>query len=102
MAIADIQFGIEISPVVPITSFNVGGSLEIGQFGSPNIIKASVYVGFGLKPKDNYFYAEVKPFTLGDIAKVFELKVDGFPQPVLDTGFPDGILTSYALDMSKS
>ena len=95
LAFENIQLGIGISPVTAVSKFNTGGTMEFGKIGTPNVIRATIYVGFSVNPVDSYFYAEVNPFTVQDLTKAFDVESKDIPQPILDTGFPKGVLVSF-------
>ena len=101
LAIENIQLGIGISPIPPVSNFNAGGTMIFGNIGSANVIKATAYIGLGINPSDTYLYAEVKPFALVDIIKAFNFNADGLSQSLLDTGFPEGISMSFSFAESK-
>ena len=66
------------------------------QLGTAKKITAQADVAVDVvNTANNYFYAEVKEFTMRRIVEAFELKVI-LPKALEQTGFPDGVFVSFS------
>ena len=73
----------------------VGGTLQLGKIGTPDVITSTLHLGYNVKnPLDTYFYSKISTLTLGSIVKAFNIKID-LTQPLKDTGFPTGLAVSF-------
>ena len=93
--ICDFYLSVSIRPGVPLAGLAFGARVRVG---SPQcyVLEAACYVGIDPNsPADNFFYAEMGPFTLQRVLDLFCIPVN-LPSFLGDTGFPEGFVTSYA------
>ena len=69
----------------------------MGKRSCGKVLYAEGYIGINvINPNENYFYADVGPVTFQKFFDAFCLSVS-LPRPLAESGFPDGIKTSFSL-----
>ena len=95
LSICDLLLSMTIIPTpLPLSGLEYGGRVEVGKKSCGKQLKAQGYVGINLiVPTENYFYADVGPVTFQRFFDAFCMGVS-LPQPLADSGFPNGFKTS--------
>jgi hypothetical protein len=89
---------IAIKPGTPLVGIQIGGEVRIGELDSGKELIAKVYVGIDPTfPRRNYFYGSINQASVGKILDAFGISVS-LPKVLSQSGFPDGLETSFALD----
>ncbi|CAH3136107.1 unnamed protein product [Pocillopora meandrina] len=104
LSIGNIQIGLTISLATGIpTEFTFNGRLEIGHDcqGKDDFkvdgpcFSGEALVGISANPAGQYIYGELSPVTIGKILRMLGSKLQ-LPPPVLESGFPKGLIISAA------
>ena len=98
LTICDVLLSMTIIPTpLPLSGLEFGGRVEVGKPSCGQVLTAQGYVGINiLAPTENYFYADVGPVTFQKFFDAFCLDVS-LPQPLADSGFPNGFKTSFSV-----
>ena len=98
LTICDFLLSMTIIPTpLPLSGLQFGGRVEVGKKLCGQVLTAQGYVGINIiAPTENYFYADVGPVTFQKFFDAFCLSVT-LPQPLADSGFPNGFKTSFSL-----
>ena len=92
----NLFINVGIFPGVPLPGLALGGMVRIGN---PHCYVLEITAALGIDPNDhtqNFFYAEVNRLTLQSVLDLFCIRIT-LPSFLGNTGFPDGVITSYAL-----
>jgi len=97
LCIGDIAGEISVMPSPPfIASLALGGTIKLGTVDP---ITGKLYFKLDLaQPVNNYFYAHVSKFTIGQFLSIIAgISTRSIPAIIADTGFDKGVLFSYSL-----
>ena len=85
---------------VMISGLSLGGQVRIGKQNCGRVITATGYVGISAAtPTQNYFYADINStVTIPSLLEAVCIRIPQLPQPLSQTGFPNGFRTSFSLN----
>lgn len=102
LSICNIEGSIGISSEALLPSeLGIGGEIKLGSKTCSTPFVAKGYVGVDAQDPDNdYYYVQFTKATISSLLKAFCWKVN-LPSALKETGFPNGLLSSFSLDEKK-
>jgi hypothetical protein len=96
LEICDFFISVSILPGSPLPGIAFGVTVKIGDERC-YVLQATGFFGINPNdPTDNYFYVDISSLTLQRVVDLFCININ-LPHFLADTGFPDGLTTSFAL-----
>lgn len=99
LSLCSLYLAAALKPIpAPLVGLALGGQVKVGDPSCSNQIVGSGFIGIDpTYPLENYYYASIDgAFTIDSILSAFCLHIP-LPQPLADSGFPSGLLTSFSL-----
>ena len=96
LTICSLQVLIAIT-AAPLPGLAFGAEIKIGK-PSCGLLQGSGFVGFHPNnPQENYYYVNIlTPLTFESVLEALCININ-LPGPLADTGFPEGLLSSFSL-----
>jgi hypothetical protein len=96
LEICDFFISVSILPGSPLPGVAFGVTVKIGD-EKCYVLQVTGFFGINPNdPTDNYFYVDINSLTLQRVVDLFCININ-LPDFLADTGFPDGLTTSFAL-----
>ena len=96
LEICNFFISVSILPGSPLPGIAFGVTVKIGDERC-YVLQATGFFGINPNdPTDNYFYVDISSLTLQRVVDLFCININ-LPHFLADTGFPDGLTTSFAL-----
>ncbi len=99
ISVCNLYLATALKPIpAPLVGLALGGQIKLGDHSCDNLIIASGFIGIDpTYPQQNFFYANIEgAFTFQSLLSAFCLD-PSLPQPLAESGFPDGLLTSSSV-----